>query len=61
MGVDKIILISHLQNIAEDQALAPMLRDIDVMIAGGGDELLRNSWNPLSPGDAPYRSSVSIR
>jgi 5'-nucleotidase / UDP-sugar diphosphatase len=53
MGVDKIILISHLQNIAEDQALAPMLSGIDVMIAGGGDELLANPWNPLSPGDAP--------
>jgi 5'-nucleotidase len=53
MGVDKIILISHLQNIAEDRALAPMLRDIDVMIAGGGDELLKNPWNPLSPGDTP--------
>jgi 2',3'-cyclic-nucleotide 2'-phosphodiesterase (5'-nucleotidase family) len=53
MGVDKIILISHLQNIAEDQALAPLLSGIDVMIAGGGDELLANAWNPLSPGDTP--------
>lgn len=52
-GVDKIILISHLQNIAEDQALAPLLSGIDVMIAGGGDELLANPWNPLSPGDTP--------
>ncbi len=53
LGVDKIILISHLQNIAEDQALAPLLSDIDVMIAGGGDELLANPWNPLSPADTP--------
>jgi 5'-nucleotidase len=53
LGVDKIILISHLQNIAEDQALAPLLSGVDVMIAGGGDELLANAWNPLSPGDAP--------
>jgi 2',3'-cyclic-nucleotide 2'-phosphodiesterase (5'-nucleotidase family) len=52
-GVDKIILISHLQNVAEDQALAPLLSGVDVMIAGGGDELLANSWNPLSPADAP--------
>ena len=52
MGVNKIILISHLQNIGEDVALARELRGIDVMIAGGGDELLANPWNPLSPADA---------
>lgn len=52
-GVDKIILISHLQSVAEDQALAPLLSGVDVMIAGGGDELLANPWNPLSPADAP--------
>ncbi len=54
-GIDKIIVISHLQNIAEDQALAGMLRNVDVMIAGGGDELLANPSTPLSPGDStPY-------
>jgi 2',3'-cyclic-nucleotide 2'-phosphodiesterase (5'-nucleotidase family) len=44
-GVNKIILISHLQSIEEDLALAPLLSGVDVMIAGGGDELLAN------PGD----------
>jgi 5'-nucleotidase len=29
-GVDKIILISHLQSLIEDRALVPMLRDVDV-------------------------------
>jgi 2',3'-cyclic-nucleotide 2'-phosphodiesterase (5'-nucleotidase family) len=52
-GVNKIILVSHLQNINEDLALAGELTGIDVMIAGGGDELLANPWNPLSPGDGP--------
>jgi 5'-nucleotidase len=50
-GVNKIIVISHLQNIAEDQALAGALRNVDVMIAGGGDELLANPGTPLAPGD----------
>ncbi|HUG62420.1 MAG TPA: bifunctional metallophosphatase/5'-nucleotidase, partial [Methylomirabilota bacterium] len=53
MGVNKIILVSHLQNVQEDLALAGALTDIDVMIAGGGDELLANEWNPLSPADDP--------
>ncbi|MFC7617095.1 bifunctional metallophosphatase/5'-nucleotidase [Actinokineospora soli] len=50
-GVDKVVLISHLQNVAEDRALVPMLRDVDVAIAGGGDELLANADDPLVPGD----------
>src|SRR5690606_6432936 len=38
-GVDKIIFISHLQGLGEDRELLPLLRDVDVAIAGGGDEL----------------------
>jgi 5'-nucleotidase len=53
MGVNKIILVSHLQNVEEDVDLAGELSGIDVMIAGGGDELLANPWNPLSPADSP--------
>ncbi|MBD3221422.1 T9SS type A sorting domain-containing protein, partial [bacterium] len=52
-GVDKIILISHLQSVLEDQMLAAELSGIDVMIAGGGDELLANEDDLLIPGDVP--------
>jgi 5'-nucleotidase len=51
MGVNKIILISHLQSILEDSILATQLRGIDVMIAGGGDEVLANPGALLAPGD----------
>ncbi len=50
-GVNKIILISQLQNVNEDRALIPVLHDIDVAIAGGGDELLSNGDELLVPGD----------
>jgi 5'-nucleotidase len=50
-GVKIIILISHLQDINEDIELAALLSDVDVMIAGGGDELLANPGNPLVPGE----------
>jgi 5'-nucleotidase len=50
-GVNKIILISHLQSILEDLDLASMLDDIDIMVAGGGDELLANEGDLLVPGD----------
>ena len=52
-GVENIILISHLQSIEEDSALVSQLRDVDIVIAGGGDELLANPDDLLLPGDAP--------
>ncbi len=52
-GVDKIVLISHLQGIGEDIALAEQLSGVDVMVAGGGDELLANADDPLLPSDGP--------
>ncbi len=55
-GVNKIILISHLQSVLEDLTLIPQLRGVDVVVAGGGSDLLVNPANPgtlLVPGDAP--------
>ncbi|MGH7563642.1 MAG: bifunctional metallophosphatase/5'-nucleotidase [Gemmatimonadota bacterium] len=51
-GVDKIILISHLQDVDEDLALVPQLDGVDIVVAGGGDELLANAGDLLIPGDA---------
>ncbi len=52
-GVNKIILISHLQDIDGDILLAEQLSGIDVMVAGGGDELLANPSDLLLPSDGP--------
>jgi 5'-nucleotidase/UDP-sugar diphosphatase len=49
-GADIVILSSHLQGIANEQALIPQLSGVDVVIAGGGDELLANPGNLLVPG-----------
>ena len=51
-GVDKIVLISHLQSIDEELGLiAGLTGGIDIVIAGGGDELLANADDLLVPGD----------
>jgi 5'-nucleotidase len=47
-GVNKIILSSHLQGVSGELTLAPLLRGVDVIIAGGGDEYL---INPATGGD----------
>lgn len=51
MNINKIILISHLQSINEDLDMVPYLSGIDVIIAGGGDEVLANPGHLLVPGD----------
>jgi 2',3'-cyclic-nucleotide 2'-phosphodiesterase (5'-nucleotidase family) len=53
-GVDKIIIAGHLQDIDNDIALVAALTDVDVIIAGGGDELIADPADPdtlLVPGD----------
>jgi 5'-nucleotidase len=51
MGIDKIILASHLQNIGNELELACQVPGLDVIVAGGGDELLANDGDLLLPGD----------
>ena len=52
-GVNKIIFVSHLQDIAEDKILIAHLRGVDIAIAGGGTEVLANPGDLLIPGDRP--------
>lgn len=59
-GVDQIILAGHLQNIENDKALVAQLDGVDVVIAGGGDELLANADDLLIPGDAPFDAYPQI-
>ena len=41
-GVNKVLFVSHLQSIENDKELIPQLSGIDVVVSGGGDELLLN-------------------
>ena len=50
-GVNKIILSSHLLNIQNEINLVAQLDGVDVVISGGGDELLANPGDLLIPGD----------
>ena len=48
-GVNKIILISHLQDLDTDIALLRQIQGVDVVVAGGGNELLANECDLLIP------------
>ena len=49
-GVNRIVLISHMQTLEADLAMVSELHGVDVVVAGGGDELLANECDPLIPG-----------
>jgi 2',3'-cyclic-nucleotide 2'-phosphodiesterase (5'-nucleotidase family) len=55
LGVRKIILVSHLQSVANDQALIAQTRGVDIAVAGGGDDQLTSPAIPVArqllPGD----------
>lgn len=58
LGVKIIILTSHLQGLDQEFALAPHLRDVDIIIGGGGGELLANPGDLLVPGDTPWPTNL---
>lgn len=49
--VNKIVLISHLQQISLEEELIPLLKGVDISIAGGSDTILANNNNTLRAGD----------
>jgi 5'-nucleotidase len=59
-GVKHIIVMTHLQGISVERTLARQLRDVDVLVAGGGDELLWNPGQLLIPDDATDANNDGI-
>ncbi|MEO1303181.1 MAG: 5'-nucleotidase C-terminal domain-containing protein [Myxococcota bacterium] len=53
-GINKIIVLAHLQQIALEKALAEELRHVDVIVAGGSNTRMGNPGNTLYPGDAEF-------
>ena len=53
-GAKIIIFAPHLQGLSNDFALAPLLRGVDLWVAGGGSEVLANDDDLLVPGDVPF-------
>ncbi|MEL6892087.1 MAG: endonuclease/exonuclease/phosphatase family protein, partial [Actinomycetota bacterium] len=55
--VDKVVLVSHLQQFALEQELIGLLSGVDIVIAGGSDTLLADDDDVLRDGDVaalPY-------
>jgi predicted extracellular nuclease/2',3'-cyclic-nucleotide 2'-phosphodiesterase (5'-nucleotidase family) len=51
MGINKIILLAHLQQIALEKQLVSLLNNVDIVVAGGSSTLLSDANDVLRPGD----------
>ncbi|MFP4582478.1 MAG: choice-of-anchor I family protein [Desulfococcaceae bacterium] len=51
-GIDKIVLLSHMQRIDVERGLATRLEHVDVIVAGGSNTLLADETDVLREGDA---------
>lgn len=50
-GINKVILLAHMQTIAIEKQLATLLNDVDIIVAGGSNTLLADSNDRLWAGD----------
>ncbi|PZO12370.1 MAG: multifunctional hydrolase/phosphatase/nucleotidase [Leptolyngbya foveolarum] len=50
-GLDKVVLISHFQQISIEQAIATRLSNVDVIVAGGSNTRLLDETDRLRDGD----------
>ena len=56
-GINKIIVVSHLQQIALEKELIKKLSGVDIIVGGGSDYLMAKAGDLLLPGDianSPY-------
>jgi 2',3'-cyclic-nucleotide 2'-phosphodiesterase (5'-nucleotidase family) len=53
LDIDKIILLSHLQQIDNERELATLLNGVDIILGGGSNTIFANPGNELEPGDVP--------
>ena len=50
-GVDKVVLVAHMQVLDVERALAPLLRDVDIIVGGGSNTILADADDLIRPGD----------
>ena len=50
-GINKIILLAHLQQLNNELELAPLLNNVDIIVAGGSDTLLATDNDRLRAND----------
>lgn len=56
-GINKIIVLAHMQQISVEKELAGKLRNVDIIVAGGSNTRMGDATDSLFPGDAEFAES----
>jgi 2',3'-cyclic-nucleotide 2'-phosphodiesterase (5'-nucleotidase family) len=59
-GLNKIVLVSHLQQFQNELNLAPLLKGVDIVIAGGSNTITADAGDRLRTGDASVAPAVRM-
>ena len=64
-GIDKIVMLSHMQSIAVEKALVTKLKNVDIIVAGGSNTRLADADDKLrsgetSAGDYPFQAKDAL-
>lgn len=51
-GINKIVLLSHMQQLAIERELATLVADVDIIVAGGSNTILADDTDRLRAGDS---------
>ena len=51
VGINKVVLLAHMQTISIEKALATKLKNVDIIVAGGSNALLSDETDSLRTGD----------
>lgn len=50
-GINKVVLLAHMQTISTEKALATKLKNVDIIVAGGSNTLLSDETDTVRTGD----------
>ena len=53
-GIDKVIVLAHMQQISIERGLAQALTDVDIIVAGGSNTRMGDATDSLFPGDDAF-------
>ncbi|MEO0602796.1 MAG: 5'-nucleotidase C-terminal domain-containing protein, partial [Myxococcota bacterium] len=60
-GIDKIVVLAHLQNLNNEKALAGELENVDIIVAGGSNTRMGDSNDSLYPGDDAFAETYPFQ
>jgi 2',3'-cyclic-nucleotide 2'-phosphodiesterase (5'-nucleotidase family) len=58
-GLNKIVLLSHLQQFQNEVTLAPLLRGVDIIVAAGSNTITADAGDRLRSGDVSRAAAVA--